>query len=73
MDEDNFMEGFSAKDVHSFISSHINDLAFVKSTLNDNIFNEFEKTWDLYAQVNKINEDNFIGWWRGAKVQVVNC
>ena len=73
MTEDYFMESFSTKEVHSFIGSHIKDLAFVKSNLNDKTFNEFEKTWDLYAQVNRINEDNFIGWWRGAKVQVVNC
>ena len=72
MDQDNYMESFSAKEVHSFIDSHIKDLAFVKYNLNEKSFNEFEKMWDQYSKVQKIYGNDYISWWRGAKVQVIN-
>ena len=53
MYDDDFMESMTAKQVHSFIGSHIKDLAFVKKNLNIQMLNELKNTWKQWQEYSK--------------------
>ena len=67
------MESMTAKQVHSFIGSHIKDLAFVKNNLNEQFLNELKSIWRQHAYSQSISPSEYLGWFRAAKVQVVNA
>ena len=73
MYDDDFMESMTACQVHSFIGSHIKDLAFVKLNLNIQMLDDLKNTWKQYAHSQCIKPSEYLGWFRAAKVQVVNA
>ena len=73
MYNEDFMESMSSKQVYSFISSHIKDLVFLKNSLNEQFLNELKNTWRQHARSQSIIPTEYLGWFRAAKVQVVNA